>query len=244
MRFLDTVETIPEGIGFSAFGILHLVWLAICLIFTGVYAALYRKWGQERRSAWRKAMAVALVLNEAFKQVCLLIGGNWLPSYLPFHLCSINIFVIAWHAFKSGDLSGNFLYTVGIPGAAAALLFPSWASLPLGNFMHLHSFTVHILLLAYPVVLTVAGDIRPQLRKLGKCLLLLLLLAVVIYFINPLLDANFFFLAEADEGNPLTWFEQNWGNHLYGFPILLAAVVAIMHGPWLLAGKCRKKQNP
>ena len=32
----------------------------------------------------------------------------------------------------------------------------------------------------------------------------------------------------AEKGNPLYWFEQNWGSHLYGFPVLIAAVIAVM----------------
>ena len=31
--FLDTVETIPEGVGFVMFGGLHLVWLAASFVF-------------------------------------------------------------------------------------------------------------------------------------------------------------------------------------------------------------------
>lgn len=237
MYFLDTVETIPEGVGFHAFDLLHIGWLMLSLLAAVGFSVYYKKADEKGRSVWRKSMALALVIDEIFKQVCLLIGGNWLTSYLPFHLCSINIFLIAWHAFKPGKLSGNFLYTVCIPGAAAALLFPSWASLPLGNFMHIHSFTVHMLLMIYPIVLTVAGDIRPDIRTIPKCLVVLILMAVVAYFINTPLDANFFFMAHADEGNPLGWFEQNWGNHLYGFPVLVAAVILVMHGPWLLFQK-------
>ena len=42
------------------------------------------------------------------------------------------------------------------------------------------------------------------------------------------------FLMYADPGNPLYIFEQMWGNHLLGLPVLMAAVVVIMHGPRLL----------
>lgn len=43
----------------------------------------------------------------------------------------------------------------------AALLFPNWATLPFPNLMHLHSFTVHALLVAYPVMLLLAGSCAP-----------------------------------------------------------------------------------
>lgn len=239
--FLDTTGTIPDGLGFDLFGPTHLIWLAVFAAAAVLCSVHYRRLGEPGRGVWRKVMAALLIADEVYKQVFLLIGGRWLPEYLPLHLCSINIFLIAYHAFRPGRLSGNFLYTVCIPGALAALLFPSWTALPVANFMHTHSFTVHMLLALYPIVLTVAGDIRPEAKYLPKCIGILLVMAAVAWVINPLLDANFFFMAQAGEGNPLYWFEQNWGNHLYGFPVLVTAIVLVMHGPWVIARRLKTK---
>ena len=106
------------------------------------------------------------------------IGGNFNWDYLPLHLCSINIFLIALHAWKPSRLLDNFLYFICIPAATAALLFPTWTSLPAANFMFWHSTSVHILLAAYPIMLFSGGDIRPSVRYMGKCFLLLLAMAV------------------------------------------------------------------
>jgi len=97
--------------------------------------------------------------------------------------------------------------------------------------MYWHSFTVHVLLFAYPVVLTAGGDIRPNARELPKCLLFLLALAVPIYGVNLLFGTNFMFLMRADDGNPLQIFETLLGNHLWGFPIIGAAVLSVMYVP-------------
>lgn len=239
--FLDTTQTVPDGLGFEMFDSTHLLWLGLFAVLTVVCCLHYRGLGETGRAVWRKIIAVLLVADELFKQVFLLIGSRWEPSYLPLHLCSINIFLAAWHAFKPGKLTGNFLYTVCIPGAMAALLFPSWTALPVANFMHIHSFTVHMLLAMYPIVLTVAGDIRPDVKYVPKCIGVLLVMAAFAWVINPVLDANFFFMAEAGEGNPLYWFEQNWGNHLLGFPVLVTAIVAVMHGPWTVARRIKNK---
>lgn len=106
--------------------------------------------------------------------------------------------------------------------------------------MHLHSFTVHILLAVYPIMLTAGGDIRPRLREVPYCLGLLAVLAVLIYPVNLLLDTNFMFLMYAPEGNPLAWFESTFGNHLIGYPVLIAAVVAVMFLPVVLARHRRR----
>jgi len=202
---------------------------------------IYRRSTAPRRCAIRCVWAILLVLNELFKLTCLFIGGNYLHKYLPLHLCSINIFLIAFHAVKPTKLLDNFLYTLCIPGAVAALLFPTWATLPAANFMHLHSFTIHILLAAYPIVLLAAGEIKPQLRYLPKVFLLLAGLAAAALAANVLLNANFMFLMYPEAGTPLCWFEDHLGNHLIGYPVIGSVVVLVMYAPILWKNK---KQRP
>lgn len=242
-HFLDTVETIESGVGFQHFGSLHLVWLLVFLIITGVNCVWYRKLSDDGRKTWEKVVAMLLVADEVFKVVCLIIGGRYTPDYLPIHLCSINIFVIAIHAWKKSEMMDNFLYMVCIPGTLAALLFPSWTKLPLLNFMHLHSFTVHILLFLYPVVLTVNGVIRPDFKGIPKSLLLLVVMAGFALVVNLLLDTNFMFLMYADEGNPLYIFEQLWGSHLLGFPVIIIGVLLLLYLPMGLYRKLKRNKK-
>ncbi len=241
--FLDTVETVEEGLGFSHFSSLHLIWLLFFLVVTVVNCLWYRNMGTIGKDRWKKTVAFLVVADEIFKDIMLIIGGRYDVGYLPLHLCSINILLVAIHAWKPSKLLGGFLYTVCIPGALAALLFPTWTSLPILNFMHLHSFTVHILLAMYPIVLAINGELLPNIKQLHKYLLLLVILAIPIYGINLLLDTNFMFLMSADPGNPLYLFEQLWGNHLYGFPVLITAVVIVMYVPLEIYRAIRRKKR-
>lgn len=242
-HFLDTQETIGEGFGFRHFDRQHLGWLAAFVAVTVFFCRRYRKFDERRRRRWRRVTAALLLLNEAFKTVMLLLRGNYRPKYLPLHLCSVNIFLIAAHAWKPFKLLGNFLYLVCIPGALAALLFPIWSSLPVWNFMYLHSFTLHIQLAMYPIVLTAGGDIRPKLRDFPKCLLLLVGMALPISRVNRRLGTNFMFLARPEEGTPLMWFHEKWGNHLLGYPPMIAAVMAVMAVPALLLERFRQAKT-
>ena len=241
-HFFETTDSIVEGVGFSLFGNLHLLWIgaAIVCLLTNLFG--YRRLGASGRSKWRKIIAWLLIADELFKMAILIYSGHYSFSYLPFHLCSINIFLIAIHAYKPSQILDNFLYTVCIPGALAALLFPTWTSLPVTSGMHIHSFTVHILLMLYPAVLTLGGDLKPDIKQLPKSLGLLLLMAIPIYGLNLLLDTNFMFLMSADPGNPLYLFEQMWGNHLLGFPVIIAGVLLVMYGPLVLIQKLHKKE--
>ena len=227
-HFWDTVDTIGEGFGFSLFGARHLVTLALYIGFAALSCKLYKAADEKKRAQLRGLFAVLLLADEAFKQIGLQIGGNFSWDYLPLHLCSINIFLIALHAWRRPKLLDTFLYFVCLPAACAALLFPTWTPLPPLNFMVIHSFTVHFLLALYPLALTLCGDMDPQPRAFPRCFALLAAMAVPIWFFDRAFDTNFMFLMRAGEGNPLKLFER-FGSHLLGYPVLLAAVFAVMY---------------
>lgn len=235
MNFLlETEETIAPGLGFSPFGPCHLLWLAAFLVFTVLCCVVYRRLDVTGRQKMRLVLAAAVVADELLKMAVLLIGGNYMARYLPLHLCSVNIFLIAWHALRPNRTLENFLYTVCMPGAIFPLLTPTWHALPPTSLMHIHSFTVHILLASYPIILLVGKDIRPDPRYLHKCLGLLGGLALVAYGANLLFDTNFMFLMDAPAGTPLMWFEEVCGNHLLGFPVIIALLLVFMYAPWLV----------
>lgn len=239
--FLDTTGTIPEGVGFHHYDSLHLSWLAIITIFIVVLSCAYKKQTPEKRSKTRKVLAAALILDELWKMFWLTVGHRYELQYLPLHLCSINIFLIAYHCIRPNKTLDNFLYIVCIPGALAALLFPSWSVLPLANFMHVHSFTVHTLLVAYPVALLVGGDIKPDIKELPKTLLLLFAFGMVALIVNIVFDENFMFLMYAEPGNPLYLFEEAFGSHVIGFPVIIAGILIVMYGTPALIRKLKKQ---
>ena len=238
--FLDTTGTIVDGVGFSQFGILHIVWMIVAAVTIIGVSRIYKAADNVKRAKIRIIVAGLVIFDEIWKMFFLAIGGRYTYSYLPFHLCSVNIFLIAWHAYKPNKTLDNFLYAVCIPGAMAALLFPSWTSLPIFNFMHLHSFTLHTLLVLYPVMLTYAGDVKPKVKDLPKCLGLLFAMVQIAYYINRVLGTNFMFIMEADANNPLYVFEQMWGNHLLGLPVIITAIVIVMYAPIVLKNKGKK----
>lgn len=233
---LATTGTIEKGVGFDMFGPCHLIWLAGFAVFTVICCLVYRRLGEKARRWTRIVMAGAIVADELLKMAVLFIGGNFTKNYLPLHLCSINLFLIAWHAFRPSKTLDNYLYVACVPGALAALLFPSWTALPPTSLMHIHSFTFHILLACYPLMLLVAGDIRPDLRTLPKVILLLGCLAGIAAITNAILGTNYMYLSYASKSNPLYWFEKNMGDHLWGFAVILPLLVLGMYAPQIVQG--------
>lgn len=242
--FFKTKETIPEGVGFSTFGLTHIVWL-LCFAALFVFAIiLYRKLSLEKRNIMRITLGVTIVAFEIIKNIVAAAIRDFGIGHLPFHLCGISILLIGFDLIKQTKTVRNFIYYIGIPGAMLALLFPNWTVLPCNNFFHIHSFTIHALIVLYPLLLVTSGEVKPDIKTMPKCVLLLVLMAIPIYFINLIFDTNFMFLMSPDKGNPLELFEKLLGSHLLGFPILLPIVMFIMYLPMAVVSKFKKTKTP
>ena len=241
--FFTISENLPAGVGFPAFGLTHLCWLISGLLFCVVGCLLYRKQPENKRKIWLKVLGIYIFLQEMLKNLVLIVQGEFSWGYLPFHLCGINILLITFDIFKQTKTVRSFLYYFAIPGAALALLFPNWTNTPVWNFFHIHSFTIHILLVLYPLLLVTSGQAETDLRSALKGTGLLVAMAIPVYGLNLLWDTNFMFLMEPDSGNPLELFEKLLGSHLWGFPILLPVVILVMYLPVFLLKKRKKHTN-
>ena len=240
-HFFDSTESVAEGVGFPLFGFGHICWMIAFVIFAVLCCRLYKQSDAQRRQRMRYIFAALLLLDEAVKVVGLGVQGLYGPQYLPFHLCSINIFVILLHSRYQNRAINNYLFTVSIPAAMIAILTPSWAVLPFWNFMNIHSFTVHILLATYPIMLLYSGELNPQLKYLPGSLGILAVLAAIAYGVNLVFDTNFMFLMYPIAGTPLVWFETHMGSHIWGFPILISAIIVVMYSGLYLYRKIKNK---
>lgn len=230
--FWETEYTLPPGVpGFSHFCPGHLFWLGTAAALCAALGLAYRRWGDGGRRACNRALAALLVCDELFKYFIAFKSGEFRPSFLPLHLCSINIFLIAADALRPNPLLREALYAVCLPGALFALVFPGWAYLPMWNALCIHSFTAHILLLLYPVLL-MAGGFHPSFRRFVKTLPVMLAVVGIVACFNRAFGTNFMFLARAGEGNPLSWFESFLGStgYLIGIPIIAALCWAVLYG--------------
>lgn len=238
--FFITKENVPEGLGFSTFGVTHLIWLAAMLVIWILSVAIYRRLSAKNQNIMRICLGCAIIFLEILKDIVVAVSGDFGFGHLPFHLCGINILLIGFDLIKKTEAVRNFLYFFCIPGAALALFFPNWTVLPCLNFYHIHSFLIHILLVMYPLLLVSKGEVNPKFKAMLKCIFLLICMAIPIYFINMLCDTNFMFLMDPETGNPLGLFEKYLGNHLWGFPILLPIVMLIMYIPLYILSKNKK----
>ncbi|MBR6682832.1 MAG: hypothetical protein IKL38_00645 [Firmicutes bacterium] len=84
--FLETSDTIQEGLGFSHFDSLHIAWLLVFAAVTIMCCFLYCKLGENSRKKMRYVVASLCVLDEWYMVVCLLIGGNYTKPGNPLYI--------------------------------------------------------------------------------------------------------------------------------------------------------------
>ena len=139
------------------------------MLLCTVICVVYRRLRENERLTFRRVLAVLLICDELFKYGIAIYSGDFRPSFLPLHLCSINIFLIAADAIKPNELLQEVLYAVCLPGAFFALAFPGWNYLPIWNALCIHSFTAHIMLLLYPL-LRISGGFQPSFKRFIRTL--------------------------------------------------------------------------
>ena len=158
---------------YPLFGTVHLIELALSALFLLGMVWWYRRSTPRTRRHILVGVTAALLADEAALLLGMACTGQWNWSYLPLHLCSINVFVCLYNTLTDRSWCKEELYALCIPGAALALLCPSWRDVP-GWFtlINLHSVSIHALLVLYPVLLVAAkpplsGLLSPEPNSAG-----------------------------------------------------------------------------
>ncbi len=217
---------------FTHFSLPHFIFIGFFLLAAIAVPLIYKKQDKKTRRKMLIGLTWLILADEALKQAVSISTGQFTPNYLPFHLCSVNIFVSAFHTYHPTKLTENFLYYLSIPGGLLAILMPTWTPLPFLNIFSIHSCTVHILLVLYPLLLLVDGA-RPDMKNMPRVLLLLLLLCIPGVISNAIFDTNFMFL-NGSENNPILKLFEGWLGDFYFILLvpLLFIVWGIMYLPW------------
>ena len=245
-HLLTPEASLPSGVGFSLFGPGHLSALTGSLGLILLLLLVFRRQPAPLQNRLMKVLSVSMVFLELVKDLILAVLGAFSVGYLPLHLCSLSMFVClyyAWHPDSSA--AGHILYSVVLPGALCALLFPNWTKFPLLHFQSLHSFLYHTLLVLFSLMPVVFGRCRPGLRGIGPSLLFLLGVSIPVGLLNLLLGTNYMFLRGPSNGSPLEALAVLPGRfgYLLGYFLLVLAVLILLNLPFTLLRFLRRRKG-
>ena len=241
--FFVTAES-PET-GFGLFSAAHFIWFIIGAATAVLICLIYRRSPAEKRRRIRITLASSALAIELLKTLLLILAGDYGIGRLPLHLCGLSIYFCFIHSFMKSSPSSvfsQFLYFFCMPGAVFALIFPDWVGYPLFSFMTFSGFLLHFLITIYVVMQVISADIFPDLRRLPVCILIMLLLAVPVYFFDKSTGTNYMFLNWPSQGSPLEWFSSlGRPGYLLGYIPLMLITWAVLYLPFILHSKSRKK---
>ena len=206
--FWYTYHDLPSGVGFSYFGAKHLTALALIAIGIVACCLVFARLAERGRGRMLKGIAVLVAAGELARDVVLVCVGHFGMEFLPLHLCSFAIVVYVVHSFmpesRLRDALGEISWCLLMPGSMSALLFPNWTAYPMLNFMNLHSFLWHALLVLYPVLLLLGGRIRPRVGHWWYAAVFLLVVVPPVYAFDVVTGYNYLFVNFPLAGTPMT----------------------------------------
>lgn len=227
--------------GFTLFDSVHLTWLLIISLFFIISLYSYHYFSKNQQQHFQKFIFWLLLFLEITKQIYLLVTDQYSYWSPPLHLCGLGIFIIGWHAYFPNRTTATLLYTLTLPGAAIALLFPGWTTDAVWSFLHIHSFVFHALLIVFVLMLLKEHQLTTNFCDCWRASVFLLLTVPIIYAYNAAFNTNFMFLNKPVENTPLQWLYDAFGAS--GYLASLAVVIFIVWIVLYLFLNIQKRRN-
>lgn len=232
-----------DALGFSHYSGGHVFFLVLSAAVIAALCLVCRKLGNKGRRRLRLCIGIAVLCLELAREINLIAGGAFGINYLPLHLCSLAVFFSFFHSLFPNETTGNFLYSLCMPGALCALLFPDWTAYPVFCLHSIIGFASHTLLVAYPLMCVISGMITPCVKHLPRCAGILGLLALPVYAFDRAFDMNYMFLLRPAAGTPLEWFAVLFGDGLYvlGYIPMIVLAWSLLYFPFRVRAARRER---
>lgn len=222
----------------------HFIWLGICAVLIVLGSLLSVSGGL----SFRKATWIVCGISAA-SELCKIFthieesenGGVLGAEYLPFHLCSILIFLFFYLALapegKYTEQVKSFLVPMAILGGILAILIPT-SGVNFRKPFAYQCFLYHSGILWYAIYLLATGQVAMGKKAYTRNLGILACLVIVMLWINSALavyDTNFFYLVRPPMENlPVLNLNNGWMAYFLTIVALGITLVSLVHLPFLL----------
>lgn len=199
------------------FGLNHLLYIGIMFLLL-LLLVHYRGKVKEHRETVRKVLLVI-----SFAQQILLYSwyifetGFDSAESLPLHISRISSLIGIYYLFTKSEKAMNILFYFGLY-AYGSFLVPSRVY-AIYHIVGISFLVNHVITLLLPIFASIAYEWRPTLKSLFTSYGYFLLYFFFVYFLNPLIDGNYFYLK-------IRPFLQTLPDNIYN-PAALAATFAL-----------------
>lgn len=203
----------------------HIIWIVLCIIFIIAMMMIAKYKNMNLKKAGLVMSIIALIseiskilsnMEESVK------GGMHLdPGALPFHLCSLMIFVVIYITFakenKFKKLLINFTSVMGVLGSFCAIMIPTNGT-SFTSVLAYQCFVYHAGLLWFSLYLIVSKNATFSFKIMLQNMVMLLILVIFNLYVNSALsvyDVNFMYLTRPPMENlPILNLDNGWYAYL------------------------------
>ena len=235
--FWSHQDDIPKGMGYPLFGPAHLFSVFLTLLAVFFFILFFRKKSEEKQAKILKAFPIVMIVLEVLKDSFLVAIHRFGIGYLPLHFCSFGIYLFFFREFLpwkwAKDWLGEVVFTLTLPGSIFALFFADWAVYyPPLNVINIHSYIWHGMLVLYPILIRMKGNITPSVKHIYRVIIFLLVVVPPIYIFDKANRCNYFFVNWPVPNSPLSLMAKYMGvpGYLIGYAALAIVVMLFMYG--------------
>ena len=234
------------------FTVNHFIWLGLCALAIILGLAAAEKKHIDSKTAGM-VVSVISVLSETCKMMTHMLpspeGGCALdPNALPFHLCSMQIFIVFYITFAKPSPTRDKVISFSVPaallGGIMAMLIPT-DGVDFRDPLAYQCFVYHAGLVWLALYFLRTKQVNMGRKAYVRNLLILLWLAGIAIYINGAFYAystNFMFVTRPPlEDLPYLNLNRGWYVYLLRLAALAVALMTALHLPFLLAE--RRKEN-
>lgn len=234
MNFFTYETDLPKNVGFSLFGTAHLCWLAGIVLSVILLTVVFVNQPAYQQKRYSRILALIMCLLMAEEKAGLALMGDLTVESLPLHLCGMAPLLYLLFSWSDWDWLGQVIYTLCLPGALAALVFPDWTAYPMWSFMNLNGFLIHGLLVLFPILQLSTRAIQPRLPAIWKTLLFLAVVVPPIWWFNHVHGTNYFFVNTAAPHSPLSALLALTGPTWYlpAYALVAVILMVLLLLPW------------
>jgi len=178
----------------SIFGAKHLIILGISLVLTVIVSIFGVK--KLKMKQFHRLLLIVGIASEVIKAFTYIVhnapeyGGYLNKSDLPFHMCSMQIILIAILNFSKNEKLKRVIYSYMMPtcfiGGIGAMAVCTWSSINLWTITFTY-YPYHILLSAFAVYLFFSKEFKPTIKDYRNGLLMFFGVIMAAIYINAIL---------------------------------------------------------
>ena len=232
----------------------HVIWLGLCALGIVLGLAAAEKKNISAKTAGTVMCAIS-VISESCKMMTHMLpspqGGFALdPNALPFHLCSMQIFIVFFITFAKPSPLREKVVSFSVPaallGGIMAMLIPT-DGVDFRDPLAYQCFIFHAGLVWLALYFIRTRQVDMGRKAYGRNLLILLGLAGLMIYVNGALFAygtNFMFLTRPPmEGLPILNLDHGWYGYFLSLAALAVVLMTLAHLPFMLSERKEKART-